>query len=250
MYFRNRSIYRLLIINILTLLFISTTYAKKSAMDWISAVDENMVLRSAQYTATMTVHLSNGTERLFRMKGKVVGDKYALMEYIEPKRDKGTKYLKREESLWIYFPRVDRTMQIQGHMLREGVQGGDMSFEDMSESRAWEDIYDAEIIFEDDKEVQIRLASKDMSVSYPYREISVNKSNGLPMRILNKDASDEPIKEILIVDYITIANRSFPHIYEIHSKLVEGKWTKFEFEEIEFNVDFDEDTFTKRSLEE
>lgn len=222
----------------------------RSAMDWLKAVDRNQVLKSAHYVATMTVHLSGGQERLFKMDGKVVGDSMALIEYLEPKRDQGTRYLKREGSLWIYFPRVDRTMQIQGHMLRQGVQGGDMSFEDLTESSSWEQKYNAEIVSEDAREVKIRMEAKDMTVSYPYREITIDKQLHLATHIVNRDASDQPIKEVVVEKTQTYGDRTYPTSTRIRSLLTEDKWTRFQVESIEFNVHFPVGTFTKRGLEQ
>jgi len=236
---------------IVAILFLMSRHfaVAQTAEEWVSYVDRNMVLKSAQYIATMTVHLASGKERTFKMDCKVVGEDYALIEYIEPRRDLGTLYLKRDESLWIYFPRVDKTMQIQGHMLRQGVQGGEMSFEDMSESSAWQEQYDAEIVEENDEEVTILLSSKDMTVSYPFREITVNKKTKLPSRILNSDASKNPIKENNILEYEKVGDRYFPTLTEIRSSIVENKYTRFEMSDIRFDVKFPANTFTKRSLE-
>jgi len=228
---------------------VQTLYAK-TAKEWLQELDHNMVMRSAQYMATMIVHLPSGQERTFKMECKVVGDQYALMEYTEPKRDLGTRYLKRDDQLWIYFPRVDRTMLIQGHMLRQGVQGGDMSFEDMTESQSWEDVYDAEIVKQDSNTVTIKMAAHDMTVSYPYREIVIDKHTSLPMYQVSSDASGQPIKETEILKYKKIGDRNFPTSVIIRSRLVDNKWTKFEMSDVKLDVKFDESQFTKRALEE
>lgn len=241
---------RLAVLTIGLILAAAQTVSAKTAMEWLHALDNNMVMRSAQYMATMTVHLPSGQERLFKMDCKVVGDKYALMEYTEPKRDLGTRYLKRDDELWIYFPRVDRTMLIQGHMLRQGVQGGDMSFEDMTESKSWEDQYDAEIVKQDSNQVTIRMTAHDMTVSYPYREIIIDKRTALPMYQLSSDASKQPIKETEILHYKKIGDRNFPTSVIIRSRLVDNKWTKFEMSDVKLDMKFDESQFTKRALEE
>ncbi|MBS1260749.1 MAG: hypothetical protein MAG453_00065 [Calditrichaeota bacterium] len=223
--------------------------APTTASEWLNAVDRNQVLQSATYTATMTVHLPSGQERVFRMKGHTVGEKYALMEYIEPKRDAGTRYLRRNDQLWIYFPRVDRTMLVQGHMLRQGVQGGDLSYEDMTESASWADDYTAEITAETDSTVEITMEAVDMTVSYPYREITIDRHRRVATRIINYDASRQPIKEIKVLEIRKFDDRWFPVRTRIESRLTENKWTTFEMEEVRFDVPYDESDFTKRALE-
>lgn len=219
-----------------------------SALDWLHAVDRNQVLESATYTSTMTVHLPSGTERVFRMRGHTVGDRYALVEYIEPARDAGTRYLRRNDQLWIYFPRVDRTMLVQGHMLREGVQGSDMSYEDMTQSTEWADLYEAQITAETDSTITIELTARDLSVSYPFREVTVDKDRRIATRIVNFDASRQPIKDITVTGIRKIDGRWFPVETRLSSHLTEDKWTLFRMDEVTFDVPYDESDFSKAAL--
>ncbi|NQT34925.1 outer membrane lipoprotein-sorting protein [bacterium] len=221
----------------------------QTAAEWIEKLDKQMFYQSAEYTALMTVHSPGGTDRYFRMQGKVVGDQFALMEYLDPPRQRGTRYLKRDDNLWIYFPRQDRTMQIQGHMLRKGVQGGDMSFEDMTESSSLLEKYEALLIGETDTTVTIMLESHDMTVSYPFREILIDKRTVIPIRIVNSGVGRMPIKEIITLATKRFGDRIYPVSTEIRSLLVKDKWTRFDIEEMKFGVNFPEDTFTKKMLE-
>lgn len=236
-------------LRILILLISVSPLFARTAEDWLKRLDSQMYLKSAEYSATMLIHNPNGSERTFGFKGKVVGDENALMTFTAPPRQKGTSYLKNGKSLWIYFPRQDRTMQIQGHMLRQGVQGGDMSFEDMTESQEMLEQYEVSIQAETDSTVELYLASRDMTVSYPFREITLDKSSSVPMSILNRDASGNGIKQITTLETRRFGERIFPVKTEIRSLLVDNKWTVFEVKNITFDVKFDENTFTKRALE-
>ncbi len=231
------------------MLLTSSSLHGQTAYEWLESIDKQLVYKSAEYTALMTVHLPDGRERYFRFSGKIVGDKYALLEYTDPPSQKGIRYLKRDDNLWIYFPRQDRTMQIQGHMLRQGVQGGDLSFEDMTESSAWRDKYKAEISSETDSTVTIQLEANDMTVSYPYRQVVVDKRTGLPIRTVNSGVGNHPIKEMIILESKRFGDRIYPVSTEIRSLLVENKWTRFDMEDIKFGMDFPDDTFTKATLE-
>jgi hypothetical protein len=227
----------------------TTLFAQKTAEEWLNIVDRNMVYKTAESVTKMTVHLPGGTERVYRMNAKVKEDKFALIEFLEPIRDKGTRYLKHEDNMWIYFPRVDRSMLISGHMLREGVQGGDLSFEDLSESSSWADKYTAEIVEEDAISVRIKMTSKDMSVSYPFKEILIDRNTGVPIQTINSGVGEVPIKQILTVETQQFGNRFYPVVIEIRSLLVEDKWTRFEVEKIEFGEDFPDKMFSKEALE-
>jgi len=223
-------------------------YAQESAEEWLAKVDRQMFFRSAEYTAKMIIHMPGGSERVFRLKGKVVGDKFALLEFTDPPRQKGTRYLKRDDNLWIYFPRQDRTMQIQGHMLRRGVQGGDLSFEDMTESSSLLENYTPEVTARTDTTVTILLKSHDMTVSYPFKELLIDRRTALPIRIINGGVGNKPIKEIITLKTRRFGSRIYPVVSEIRSLLVDDKWTRFEIEDMKFGMKFPEDMFTKREL--
>ncbi len=237
------------VLGFIFLSFIASAFAKITAEEWLDKIDANMVYKTAESVAKMTVHTPGGKKRVFEMKSVVVEDKFALIEYLKPNRDKGTRYLKRDDILWIYFPRVDRTMQIQGHMLREGVQGGELSFEDISESSAWREKYDAEIIEEDDATITIRMVAKDMTVSYPYQKILIDKNTAVPIQIIKSGVGETPIKEILTVKTEKFGARYYPVVTEIRSLLVEDKWTRFEVQSIKFGLEYPEEMFTKEMLE-
>ena len=238
---------RLLNILILTL-FSASPALSQTALDWLTMLDRQMFYRSAEYTAKMIIHTPGGSERVFTMAGKVVGEKYALMEFLDPPRQKGTRYLKRDDNLWIYFPRQDRTMQIQGHMLRQGVEGGDLSFEDMTESSSLLENYTPKLVGSTDSTVTILLESHDMTVSYPYREITLDMRNAIPLRIINSGANKTPIKEIITLKTQRFGDRIYPVVTEIRSLLVEDKWTRFDIVEMKFDVEIPEETFTKEVL--
>ena len=220
----------------------------RTAEEWLDFVDRNLLLLHAEYSAMMTIHHPDGTERRFAFNAKVAGDKYALLEYTEPPRDKGIRYLKREDKLWIYFPRQDRTLMLQGHMLRQGVQGGDLSYEDMTESSSMREMYTAEVISENDSTVTLELTSNDPSVSYPHRTLVIEKSSGLPLKMVFAGLNGRPIKEMEVVEASTIFGRRFPVVSIYRSRLVENKWTRFELSGVRFGVEFPPDTFTQRAL--
>jgi hypothetical protein len=239
---------RKVISGILALLAFAAPLQARSAAEWVEEVDRNMVMDAATYRSRMVVHYPDGVERVFEMRNRIMSDRFALVEYTEPKREQGTRYLKRDDQLWIYFPRQDRTMQIQGHMLREGVQGGDMSFEDMTESRAWHEVYSAEIVREGADTVVVRLEADDMSVSYPVKVLTIARAKALPVTVENRDASGELIKTMHILESERFGERWFPTVSEIRSGLVEDKWTRFEIMDLNLDADLDEEMFTKRAL--
>ena len=48
------------------------------------------------------------------------------------------------------MPRAERVQKISGHMLRQGMMGSDMSYEDMLEAADFEEKYEAEVVGEEE----------------------------------------------------------------------------------------------------
>jgi len=71
-----------------------------------------------------------------------------LSEFTNP-RDRGTKYLKLGDELWMYFPDAEDLVRISGHMLRQGMMGRDFSYQDALESEKLTDLYQFELLGEE-----------------------------------------------------------------------------------------------------
>ena len=61
------------------------------------------------------------------------------IEFLTPPRDKGTKLLKDDNSIWMYFPSIEQSQRISGHMVRQGFMGGAVSYEDMMHFSSFEE---------------------------------------------------------------------------------------------------------------
>ena len=48
-----------------------------------------------------------------------------------PARDRGTKFLRKKENLWMYLPSIESVEKIAGHMLQQGVMGSDIAYEEL-----------------------------------------------------------------------------------------------------------------------
>lgn len=109
--------------------------------------------------------------------------------------------------------------------------------------------YSPEITDRNDSTVTILLTAHDMTVSYPFREITIERKSALPLKIVDFGVGKVPIKEVITLESMNFGSRKFPVKMEIRSRLVEGKWTRLTFQEIEFGMEFPSDTFTKENLE-
>jgi outer membrane lipoprotein-sorting protein len=142
----------------------------------LAAMDEVLQFDTRTSTATMEVIDARRT-RSYRMKSYARGQDDAAVLCLEPAREKGTKMLRKDDNLWLYMPRAERVQKISGHMLRQGMMGSDMSYEDR---------YEAEVIGEEETAGRpcwkLEARARDDSVSYPRRLVWIDKQNMMPLR--------------------------------------------------------------------
>lgn len=145
-----------------------------TAAELMAAMDKNLQFESRSSISKMTVVEGTRT-REYRMQSFGRGEDSAAVEYLAPEREKGTRMLKLGEELWLYMPRAERVQKISGHMLRQGMMGSDVSYEDMMAGSEFEENYTATVIGPEDQGGRpcwkLEAIAKNETVTYTKRVI-------------------------------------------------------------------------------
>lgn len=224
-----------------------------TASEIIAKMDDNLTFESRRSRTKMIVK-DGRTTRVYEMVGYGRGEDDAAIEYVEPPREKGTRMLKLGDQLWIYMPSVDRVQKISGHMLRQGMMGSDVSYEDLMTSQELEKLYQAEVTGEGNVDGRatwtLELKAKDSSVSYPKRIMQVDKELYIPTEqklyalsgMLLKTWTMSNVKEFP-------GGRKYPTKMMIQDHLKKDSSTTLEFTEMEFGVKLQDQIFARRWLQ-
>jgi len=216
-------------------------------------IDENMIFESRTATLTMTVEGKSRT-RVYSMLTHGRGDADSAIEYTEPARDKGTRMLKLGDQLWLYLPSVDRTQRISGHMLRQGMMGSDLSYEDMMSSVQLRDSYEASVRGEGEVDGrpcwELEMIATDESLAYPRRVSFIDKEHFIPLRQELYALSGMLLKTWAMKEIEQFeGGRWFPTVMEVEDHVKKASRTTIEFVDLEFGVDLEEEVFSMRWLE-
>jgi outer membrane lipoprotein-sorting protein len=216
-------------------------------------MDANMTYESRTSTLKMTVEGKRRT-RVFEMISYGRGQTDTAMEYKLPARDKGTKMLKIGDDLWLYLPAVDRTQKISGHMLRQGMMGSDLSYEDMMAAKQMEDQYKSTVLGSDTVDGRdcwkLEMVAKDNSVSYPKRVSWIDKQYFIPLKQELYALSGMLLKTWLMSDIQPFkGGRHFPMKMVIEDRVKKGSRTILEFSDLTFGVELPREVFSRRWLE-
>ncbi|MEA3506269.1 MAG: outer membrane lipoprotein-sorting protein [Elusimicrobiota bacterium] len=221
-----------------------------TAEEIVNRRDRNEHLSSARVNSEMTI-VSRGREIVKIMKSVIEGDN-GLSEFTNP-RDRGTKFLKRGDDLFLFFPDAEDIVKISGHMLNRGMMGSDWSYRDVMESDKLTELYEYEILREEEIDgrscwVLEGLATEDAEVSY-YKRISwIDKERFVGLREELYAKSGRLLKEYKVSEMEEIEGRWYPVKAVMEDRLRRDTRTIFEIKSIEFDVDIPDGTFTLENL--
>ena len=217
----------------------------------LERMDRQMTFDTRAAVARMVIVTPDETrEKEFRSFAR--GQLDALLYFEKPDRDKGTKFLKLEGQLWIYFPRTEKTVKISGHLLRQSMLGSDFSYEDMTENRRMLDDYDGTLL--DDEEIDgelcyvLRLDEKERGMTYPERRYWISQRTFLPLREERYARGGRLLKVATFREVRQFDDRAYPTLFVMEDKLREGSRTEIHLDELRFRILEPEGIFDKRNL--
>ena len=215
----------------------------------LEKVDYNMTPSSIEYDGEMIIHKKN-KKFIKKMKIQAVGKDLAFMEFVSPPRDKGTKYLRNGENLWIFLPKADRTVKISGHMLRQNMMGSDISYEDQTDRSHLTDLYTSEILEETDKSYILELTAREgEDTAYYRRVIEVDRDNYVLITSKMYAVSGKLLKEFYVDDAMWIGDRYYITKFRMEDKIKEDSYTEIILNNIIIDPDIPESVFTLKNLE-
>ena len=242
--------FSLLLIGIFFLTTFSAAAQDLTADEIINRRDENEYVITAYSEAEMIIKNSGRTQTKTMRSWQ--DQENALAEFTNP-RDRGTKFLKRDDDLWMFFPQAEDLVKISGHMLEQGMMGSDFSYQDMLESDKLTDLYDFEIIGEEEYEGRpayklegVKVPGKE--VSYYRRVVWIDKERFVGLKEDLYAESGRLLKEARVLEIEEIDGRWYPVHMVMENKLRRDTSTEFIVNEIEFNPELPENIFTLERL--
>jgi len=258
---KNRFIKIIIILNILFLIFFSTSILsfgqELTGEEIISKVNELMNQDTVEAKVKMTIITTSGEERVFIYDSysKNSGEKN-LIRYIEPKRAKGQAILMLNyaDDIWMYFPRTKRIRKLATNSKSQKMEGSDFSYEDTGASDAFIEDFNSKKLGSEIKEghdcYKIEMLKKESIESgYSRLIIWVIKDSFIPIAI---DYYDRENPELLLKTLIQYDIKEIDGI-PTATKMVmynqqENSQTSIEMLEVKYNVELDDSLFTERYL--
>ncbi len=223
----------------------------ESAEELLRAMDDNMTFGTRTADAEMVVKKPGSTEvKQLKMWSRGQVDTYA--EFVAPPRDKGVKYLKLDDNLYMFLPSTEKVVKISGHLLRQSLMDSDFSYEDMLESRRLLDNYDGTVVGQEQQAGEdcwvLDLTAKRDGVAYAKRKLWLSKRTHLPVLEHRFAKSGALLKEYATEKPEQHGKRWYPITTIMRDKLKEGTETRFNLTNVVFEVKIPDEVFSRRNL--
>jgi outer membrane lipoprotein-sorting protein len=224
-----------------------------SVEEILDKIDYNMTPETIKHEGEMRIYRSE-REMLKKFISYSVGATKAYIEFTYPPRDRGTKYLRIENDLWMFLPRASRTVKISGHMLRQSMMGSDFSYEDQTENRTLREQYDAKIISEEKYEgnevyiIELRAKAGAEPVYY-MQKIWVDKEKFVYYKSELFGRSEQILKVLYLSDYQKLNDKYYPSKLKMEDKLKKDTYTSIIMSNLEIDIALPESIFSLQNLE-
>ncbi len=229
----------------------------------IRRVDANMTYGTSRFESRMVINV-DGELRTKNMVSYSRGRDTSYSEFTYPPRDKGVKYLKIENNMWMYLPSVDKVIKISGSMLRQSMMGSDFSYEDAMESNRLLDKYSARLVRSETVPVTFRAAgdpvtrqrdcyvveleAKVKDVTYYKRLTWIDKELLVPVREDLFAMSGKLLKTMTLGDVRSFGSRNFPTYMKMVNHLRKNSFTEMHIEKISFDSYVPDSVFSQSAL--
>ena len=239
------------VVSLIVVFIIATlTFSALTAEEIIKRRDDNEHYETVRAEAEMVI-LNRNRKIAKTMTTYGQGDN-GLVIFSNP-RDRGAKFLKRGDDLWMFFPEAEDLVKISGHMLNQGMMGSDFSYQDMMESDKLTDLYQFKLIGEAEIEdrpcyVLEGTAREGKKVSYYRRKSWVDKERFVGLKEELYARSGRLLKVMYVTKVEKFEGRWYPMVSVMEDKLRKDTRTEFIIKSIEFNPKLPAGTFTLENL--
>lgn len=115
------------------LVFATSAYGDPSAKEIIKKGETILRGKTTQALMMMTIRRPDYT-RVLKMRSWTVGNGRALVEILDPPKERGVASLRVDGSMWNYLPKVDQVVRVPTSLMLQSWMGSDFTNDDLMKS--------------------------------------------------------------------------------------------------------------------
>ena len=222
-----------------------------------AATDPNAVLKAIvdnERGGTMRGTLTLVTTRPDRETKYVLevvsdGKERGLIRVTAPAKDAGQSFLTVGDNLWIYNPRLKRSLRLPPSGRSDSFLGSDIAYNDLS-GRDTEKDYTPKVLTEDEGSVILELTPKpDTPTPYGKVVFKAKVPGYAPLEVLFYDQRNQAVRKVTFSGHVKVEERSFPTATVVEDLLKSGYRTSVTYSNYRFGIAISERCFGLDALE-
>jgi len=235
---------------LLSLFLIVFSLQANEAQAIIKKLEKNLRGDYMYSTMSMIVTSKRG-KRTVKIESWSEGNDKSFIKILYPKKDKGITFLKIDNQMWQYIPKIERTIKIPPSMMLQSWMGSDFTNDDMVKESSLEEDYNAKLLSRKGNSATLELIPKeDAAVVWGKIIIDVDLKNAVPVK---ETFYDDMMQKVRVMTFSKIeqhGSHKVPMIMELKPLDASKKKnsTKIIFEKVNFDAKIDSSYFTKQAL--
>ena len=235
---------------LLSLLLLSTILLANEAQAIIKKLEKNLRGDYMYSTMSMIVTSKRG-KRTVKIESWSEGNDKSFIKILYPKKDKGITFLKIDNQMWQYIPKIERTIKIPPSMMLQSWMGSDFTNDDMVKESSLEEDYNAKLLSKQGNDATLELIPKpDAAVVWGKIVIYVDLNNAVPIKEIFYDDMMQKVRVMTFSKVEEHGSHTIPMVMELQPLDPDKKKnrTKVIFEKVNFDTKIDPSYFTKQAL--
>lgn len=226
--------------------------ALKDPNEWIKYGDNQMRGKSSEGKMVMNIETPQW-KREMELLSKVQGRDKSIVFIQSPAKEKGIGTLRLEMKMWNYFPKLKRTVTISPSMLLSSWMGSDFSNDDLLKASSMIEDYNHKFLADDkignQKYKVIENTAKDNAkVTWPKILSYVSPNDCLPREQRYYDQGGKLMRTMKLSEVKTMGGHLIPTQLEMQNENTKDQKTILKYQDIKYDVDFNDSEFTMKNL--
>ncbi len=232
---------------------INQTASSQDTAQILRNMEDVMRGNSSYAEMTMTI-VRPRFEREISLRSWAYGNDFSLILITAPARDEGTVFLMRENDIWNYDPRIDRTTRLPSSMMSQSWMGSDFTNDDLIRDSDILDDYEHRLVRTEEIDGReayvIELIPKpDTPIVWGKVKMWVSKGDYLQLRVENYDQRNELANTMVLDQIMEMGGRTIPTRFTVEPVGRSNEKTVLVYRNLEFDIDIDQSFFTRANMQ-
>lgn len=242
---------RIAVTGVLILLAPVVLFAQISAEEVIRRMEKNQVHATAKSSGRLVITNRFGSKvKIFNVV--TAGDDKMLLEFTN-KEERGQKILRLGDEIYIYYPKAEAVVRLQGGALKESIFGSDFTYEDLTGEKGILELYRVEfasagtVMLDGVSCYHLKLTGI-VPVAYPFQELWVDAARFVMKKAVYYSLTNVALKEMRVTEIREASGKIFPTHFIMVDLMKGNTSTEFIMETIQIDVPLEANQFSLERL--